>query len=106
MNRTEIRYEGIANCLASGDHVYGQTVDGKVVRIKDHRVALIGFSRFWIQDEELIRVTDLTEGQHVIWDAMPRIIKWVDPYGERETCVTFTTNQVVILSNDNWFEAA
>lgn len=56
--------------------------------------------------ENLIRVTDLIEGQHVVWDAMPLIIKEVNPYGELETCVTFTTNQVIILSNDNWFEAA
>lgn len=44
-----IRYEGIANCLASGDRVYGLTADHQQInRIHDHRVSKDAYAGFWV----------------------------------------------------------
>lgn len=45
-----IRYEGIANCLASGDRVYGLTADHQQInRILDHKaITPEAYAGFWI----------------------------------------------------------
>lgn len=51
-----IRYEGIANCLASGDRVYGLTADHQQInRIHDHRaIKREAYAGFWIGAKSII----------------------------------------------------
>lgn len=54
----------------------------------------------------LTRITDLAAGDVIELDGEPITLKWVDPYGGRETVLTDTEGRTTILSNDNWFEVA
>lgn len=50
-----IRYEGIANCLASGDRVYGLTADHQQInRIHRHDVSRDAYAGFWIGARNII----------------------------------------------------
>lgn len=54
----------------------------------------------------LTRITDLTPGDTITLPDGVITLKWVDPYGGRETVLTDTEGRPTILSNDNWFEVA